>query len=119
MLKFVIAATLGLALAPGAFAQQATYARASLECLMQNRAAVEGVGDPLIFLDVSMCPPAVGGGGSGTEQQTVSKLNQNDSGVSSIMIMTPGNRSCYFDKVGQALAGGGDPVAVDFSSCGG
>jgi hypothetical protein len=119
MLKFVIAAAGVVVLASNAFAQQATYARASLECLMQNRAMVDGLGDPVIFLDVSACPPAVGGGGAGTEQQTVSKLNQNDSGVSAIVIMTPGNRACYFDKVGQALASGGDPVAVDFSSCGG
>jgi hypothetical protein len=118
MMRSALLAALAFVAAAQAQAQ-ALYSRNGLECLVQNRAAVDGAGGAAIFLDVSTCPPTIGGGGGGTEQQTVSKLPQSDSNVSSIIIMTPGNRACYFDAVGRALAGGGDPVTLDASGCGG
>jgi hypothetical protein len=118
MMRTTLLAAFAFVAVPQAEAQ-ALYARNGLECLVQNRALVDGAGGDAIFIDVSTCPPSIGGGGGGTEQQTVSKLPQSDSNVSSIVIMTPANRACYFDAVGRALAGGGDPVTLDASGCGG
>lgn len=111
----------GLALDLGAYstasAQQYRFSRASLQCLLDNRAAVATLQDPIIFLDISSCPPVAGAGGNEVEQRAVNKLQTKDSNLNAIIIIERDKLDCYFSTIERRLRETQGDVDMDFSAC--
>jgi hypothetical protein len=114
-------AGLPVILAPGvaenAHAQQYRFPRASLQCLLDNRAMVAAIPESVIFLDISSCPPVTGAGGREVEQRAVNKLQTKDTNLNAIIIIERNKLDCYFNAIQRRLQETQGDVDMDFSVC--
>jgi hypothetical protein len=105
-----------------AAAQEFRVSAEALQCVLNNRALIEQVQAPLVFVDLSPCPgapPNVGSNQQSTEQRAVSNKPAVASDMNTILIFRRDRLDCYFSVASRVAAAGGETVTLDFSECGG